>query len=308
MKDRKIKVTDARERKFYINCLHAKNIPVSEFKMSDKRDFSSVINDSLSRHFKDNFEPKEETVKWMREQWNLVRLASKELSWINKKEERLCYFIWCIIRQLSTQDAAKIYSMQVSLGRSADMNSPALLNDYNIYESLRLPTSLTSIDERYETIIDFFDLWILDVDRKRVVLKYIKEKWSQRYSSDDTFNWLDSGNEEQCKWAWKYLKAHEQIDVDFIDPCMPSELYNAVVSAIDYWEPIAPEIKELFLMKMKKSLGQKKHRDKQTDRKNYNFVLSIHAKEKLDQLASHHNKKKNEMLEFMINREFSKLE
>ena len=119
---------------------------------------------------------------------------------------------------------------------------------------------------------------------------------------------LDKKNQNQCEWAWNYLVSDYSLNTGYINPFLPLEAHSAVIACLDHWSPYSPAEKELFLIKMKKSWGQKKHRDKQVDRKSYNFVLNVNTKEKLDKLAIKHDKKKNEMIEFLINNEFNKLE
>ncbi|MCG9748246.1 hypothetical protein [Shewanella sp. Isolate8] len=213
-------------------------------------------------------------------------LNDDDLKWIDPKNERLCYFVWCVLRMSNPYEESTLPGQPTY-----------------IYEALNLNSKPTNTAERYQAIINFFDCWDVEIHRKSNLNNMLKDKWAEILSKSDKFTWL---NDDNCEWAMDYLRKANRLH-QFVSPINSTETCGAVIASVDSWNaPIDTNL--LFLMKLKKAWSQKKHRDSLNGRKHYNIAMSTEIKSQLDSLAKHHNKKINETIEWLISKEFKTIE
>jgi hypothetical protein len=161
----------------------------------------------------------------------------------------------------------------------------------------------TTFDEYRKDIIACFDnLSLSRIDKERLLLD-VKMYWNDFLSGGETFRWLDENNKELIKWAWKYFDS-KKIPIASISD--KTATYGGIIAAFYLWKAL-PDSKELFIVKMKKALNQKKQRDKRDGKKAYNIVMSEDIKQKLNDLAEYHDRKINQTLERLINEEYERV-
>ncbi len=95
--------------------------------------------------------------------------------------------------------------------------------------------------------------------------------------------------------------------LNYITPISAHEKYESIIAIFDFWFTHI-EAKKLFLVNINKAWNQKKHREEVKNKKNaLNTYINKDAKKCLDELTKIHNKKINEMIEFLIYKELENL-
>ncbi|MGR5340968.1 hypothetical protein ACPV50_13685 [Vibrio astriarenae] len=230
-------------------------------------------------------------------------IPQKELEWLDKEQERMCFWIWCCCRLLASNDSIMLWN-NPNLNLSFEQG----FNPFP-YSALGLSEYPRTAKERHQLIVEFLDKSSMNLDFKRSLLEFWKQHWGETFLTEKFF-WVDNKDDEQCAWFANYITNNGdfQIPAWFIpEPTTTQERYDACIAAFDIW-PTDTSTKKLFIIKMKKAWSQKKHRlaMKKKNKKSYNFTLSCSAKEMLDEMAEHAEISRNEFLERLIKMEHSR--
>lgn len=105
------------------------------------------------------------------------------------------------------------------------------------------------------------------------------------------------------EWAENYLKKYDDSFI-ILDAYRFASSLVKLKSFFDTWSRVTDEKKELLVIKMKKAWSQEKYREKVKDKKVINAYIPIDTKEKLDMMAKRDNKKMNEFLIYLIEKEY----
>lgn len=173
------------------------------------------------------------------------------------------------------------------------------------YESTEIPirVSFNWPDAgKYHRVINALDIWDAEVDVKKSTIQTAKLLWSKNLLQDKKLKWLDPQNETQIEWAWRYINDNQQLKMHAISATSNQERYLGVMETFDCWQnPL--ELKD-FRETMKRAWAQHKYRLNLNGRKQSTFVLSIEAKDQLQKMAKTQNVNLNQMLEYLINKEY----
>ena len=215
-----------------------------------------------------------ERVEDLSRQGESHQLPDEELEWVERNNFRLLRWIihYC------------------SCLYEADTYIPTLIN-----------TQATDL-ELYDYFVTSLDLWSENLQRKRLTLFHAKSAWSKLLQKDKDLSWLDGQNDHQIEWVWGYLNVNITIPYKY-NPTNSGEMFSYILSIFDCWEGPQAEM-QLLQGKMKRAWAQQKYRNNLKDRKQTTFVLSLDTKEQLQKMAKTQNVNLNQMLEYLINKEY----
>ncbi|HCH5614364.1 TPA: hypothetical protein NKZ26_003734 [Vibrio parahaemolyticus] len=231
-------------------------------------------------------------------------LSKGVLRWIDKRNTRLCFWLWCYIRYSKQQleDSNPIdESIPVSSG-----NTPIASNERNLYLSLGLNENPINHDERYDCIISFFDFWQGSQEIKKQFIALLQEKWTKEVEPV-AFPCSGRTKDSQTEWFINYIEGSELPLTWLPSAYVFEERYHTCTALVDYyWANRDPDAKKYFLTKLKKAWSQQKHRAQmdQKKQKGYNFVMGIDTGDKLAELARANGIPKNRFVEELIKNEF----
>lgn len=235
-------------------------------------------------------------------------LTDNEIVWINDNDDRLINWLWYTIKSYTSiynllHDITKknYYPMPESIRQKNNSNMEDILDKFNLNKSP------SSIIEKKDIIIKYFDLLFLPKTEKIKIFNIFKEKW-ETIKSFDTFNWLEDKNNNYSEWALNYLdtyKSNKPYSFPNINDFSIESDKLKFILLFDIWK-VPSDTKKLFLQSMKKALYQKKFRDKQVDKKQCSFNLSEDIIKKLSFLSNIKDKQKNKILEELILKEYKK--
>lgn len=218
-------------------------------------------------------------------------LPDIEFNWL-KNNDRACYYAWLSLREDQVEQP----------------------QDLNYYQRLRLPTVTSSSQERYDTILSFFDCLPKSVAIKKGLLEDLKRAWGA--GLDETpFKWLNKKDAEVIGWAYSYIETFIQ---DIIltrppegyllvlenKPADINERYQAIYAMFDILTPVD---KKILKDKINKTFSQRKFREKKKDETPLNTHMSKETKRKLDELREHYNKNIQQMIKQAIDQAYEKL-
>jgi len=179
------------------------------------------------------------------------------------------------------------------------------LHAYLIFHHVAPFMNAVNFEEYRKDIITFFDISLKTRLEKQNFLSQLKGYWEIYFRVGEKFKWLDKNDRRLVEWAWNYFKSNN-IPLGFTSFSKESEVYVGLIVMFELWEAHT-DTKKLFIFNMKKALSQKKQRDKLDGKKAYNIVMSEDIKQKLDALAKEQDRKINQTLERLINKEYEKL-
>lgn len=172
-----------------------------------------------------------------------------------------------------------------------------IINKYNTNKTNLSPTN------PYECFINIFDCIPSNKDEKIYLINHLKSIWSNIEINNNDLIWLNPLNPDQITWAWKYLEKNNKLGYFPIPPVLPIERHQYICSSIDLIGFFnGDDSKTLFLLKMKKTWSQKKHRDKNKIKKPYHLPLSKDSHNKLRHLGDIFDRSQSDVLEFIINK------
>lgn len=305
-----VKTSDIEKCRFYwdyIN-LSIKNSEVNSIEPNKPSDYCDIINKKINL-LAGGVATQKQLVRNMILECDTYLLPKEETDWIDKNNVRLCFWAWSYCR------LANVKQWKVIGSNGEKIPSPRReyfsADDGNLYTELDLNTFPATASQRYNLIIKFLGYSpktpIITAPIKSLMLQDLQKYWGITYQLE-SFKWLCHKDVNQCEWAWNYLINSKEYAIPtwFIPtPTNHTQMHDATIVAFDVWKT-AVDTKKLFMLKMKKAWSQKKHRDSMVGKKAYSIVMSDSVKDKLDNLATIHGKKKNEVVEWLINQEFIK--
>ncbi len=244
-------------------------------------------------------------------------IPDNKLSWINKENKRLCYFIWSFLRVANKEKIKQLIEYNPSVFSDNKSNllmhfstvfGGAFLKEELIYETLNLHNKPCDINEIHKLIIDYIDDVELTVDEKEKLINNIYYIWSD-IEKNEKHSWIDKNNFEQLQWIIDYLYK-STISIDFIPVhANKCQMYHAIISAIDLWDEHDTSIiykieKKPFINKMKKSWKQKQYRD---NLKNEHFSLSSTTLKKLEFISKNISKSHTKTIELIIDEKYKEI-
>lgn len=155
----------------------------------------------------------------------------------------------------------------------------------------------------YKKVILFFDYWSAKKELKISLLDFIKNNYSFYLEEKSPFKWLNKNDQDMCDWAWAYFKNHIELNFRYDQPSNSIEKFSYLHAYYYYW-PASKSEKELFRIKISKANSQLKFRGSVENKKSLNTYINEETKMKLDYLCNKKNKKINELIELLINKEY----
>nr|WP_314266775.1 hypothetical protein [uncultured Moellerella sp.] len=209
----------------------------------------------------------------------------KELAWF--KKDRLRWLVANLILSIY-----RIYRY--------DENINSLINNLNISPVDFFYHSGESI--KYDELILFIDIMVILCGKDKIEKELLNKKeriadLEKKYPIP--FNFIRDSNELD----WLALRLVKESIFNNIDINYLCEIINkeTIASNFDFWalNKTEPEVK-LFLLETRKSLSQKRFRNKVKDKEVLNTYISKQAKRRLKYLAKKHQININEVLEIFI--------
>ncbi len=280
----KISGKDHRLVESVLRVLHSRGISVPVTVLTGQEG-AEIINDYISK-IRGSARDKNSSLESILAEAERELIPLKKLDGI-KKDERACYLVF----------------IQIVMGENEIIaNTP-----YPVRQSLVECPINTS--ERFEQIVKFLDRCGQSFSWKEELIDSLRQKWGGIFRARKPFTWLERENEEQCRWAWEYLKklswGFSRPSTDYLKPITSSEMYLAIYGAFDSWNA-GPDSKRLFLSDFNRAWQQKKHRDSRKGKKVCNLVLREEVKQKLDSMAAARGMKINQFVETLIENEHAK--
>lgn len=223
----------------------------------------------------------------------MVAISDKDFEWL-EKSERASMYMWIIIRN--------------GFPAQEQNNKPK-------YELLYLSDNPLSHQSRVDTIRNFYDRIEMSPDSKIKSMESSKAIWARICNEPEYFKKFDAKDEGQCQWAWQYLseKLRERAGrfgwnytdtlAGRLSPTSTHEKYLSIYGILDTWSDSA-EFKELLLLKMNKTMAQKRYRSNMTEKKVITTTLRADTRNKLDAIATKRGIRVSEVLEWLICNEY----
>jgi hypothetical protein len=229
----------------------------------------------------------------MRTAFKATQLASNYFRWIDKKDERLCNWVWCYLK-------SKTKKTEAGLEQETSKESSFFLLAEKTFS-----TDRDNAADRHIDILDAFYNGEADTQQQQDLLEELKAKWQEIRFNETIVNWLEENNPSQWTWAWSYLQNITQrpLEQAWI-PANAIEKKAVVIATIDLSDNV--DRKALIIDKMKKAWSQKKFREKSSGKKPYSISMTLNTKQKLNALAEEKNMKINEMVEYLVRNEYKK--
>ncbi|PYC25626.1 hypothetical protein DMO17_08000 [Aquipseudomonas alcaligenes] len=147
------------------------------------------------------------------------------------------------------------------------------------------------------------DIWGKEKNHKSWLISEIRSEWEQHSSTDYIFKWFDSPDTKQrLEIAWEIAKS--KYPVLTLQQNTPQDKDEFII-LLDYYLTHTSD-KILLMNSIKKRWSQNKYRTKLTGKKQYNFILSDKAIQRLDKLAEKYDLRRTEVLEILLKMEEEK--
>ncbi|GGN28906.1 MULTISPECIES: hypothetical protein [Marinomonas] len=250
------------------------------------------LNEELDNLVKRNRAPKNFATQ-MRSAFKATQLPSSYFRWIDKKDERLCNWIWCYLKSHTKK-------------REANQEQGVIQeNTFLLLSEKAFSTERDNVSDRLVDVLNAFYDGEADAQQQQDLLDELKTKWQSIRFNETIVQWLEDNNPAQWAWAWSYLQNITQrpLEQAWI-PTSNTEKKAAVIATIDLSDNV--DRKALVIDKMKKAWSQKKFREKSSGKKPYSISMTLNTKQKLNALAEEKNMKINEMIEYLVRNEYKR--
>jgi hypothetical protein len=219
-------------------------------------------------------------------------ITEDKLSWINKNDQRACYFVY----QKLTQTMLDVY--RLSLPRQARSKTA---------EHIWIEKCATSLVGKINAINLSIDTMNLSKETKENYIEKLKKQYSATVATDD-FEWAIP-NEALHKWLYLYMKDKlPGKNINFItDSLIENHLYSAI-ELYDDWQPMDELEKRLFLKKLKKAYRQKSYRQNEKGKeKSYTYSIPLNIEDKMAEISYELGVSHNKIVTDLINEKHDSL-
>lgn len=168
------------------------------------------------------------------------------------------------------------------------------------------PSNLPSKD----WLIASIDLWSVELVRKELFLKHLKDLWFAHKKEEKPLQWFQKDgqkeDEQKCALAGKWL--NNNIDGLFILSMPPTveRSLEAYDDLLIFFDRCTKYQKTVYLDRIKKAWSQQKYRQKLIGKAQYNFILSDKAIQRLDKFADDHELSRARILDMLLKMESEK--
>lgn len=266
---------------YYMNYLYSKNIKIKVSSI-EPLDVLAAINNYIATDIPEG--NRTEFVSDLNIAAKNNFIESDSFEWLNNKIAS-CY-VWTSLINIKTNEIDQ------------KTNNAKLL-----YDELFPPYVPMTETTHYKKVVLFFDHWNTKKESKINLLDLIRNNYSFCLEENSPFKWLNKNNQDMCDWAWKYFTNHISLNFRHDRPSNSNERFVYLQAYYYYWLASKAE-KELFRIKISKANSQLKFRDSIENKKSLNTYINEDTKKKLDYLCNKENKKINELIEFLINKEY----
>ena len=176
-------------------------------------------------------------------------------------------------------------------------NHHIVTNQYLVQDNITLSDKNTT----FITAVDLSDLSDLSIDSSDLPSVDLSEPEVTKLEAM-VLKWLNPRNRAQHLWAIDYLNAKGEI--------LSKGLLSSPEDSLTEWSQCLRDTpaNELLIRNMTAAWRQKRHRDRQVDKKSYSFTLDTAVKVQLDRLAERQKKTISGMLEDLITQAVLKAE
>lgn len=154
------------------------------------------------------------------------------------------------------------------------------------------------LDRKEELILDL-DLWDSDRQTKRAFVEKLREEWGASTQQHRLLRWFDDAEYEKCDLLWAWLYKNRPAMVEGRKPFA----YRAQVQSFFNDTGLRPDEINYVINTIKTRWSQRKYRETNKDKKQFNFVLSKSADRVLDKLAKARGLSRSQVLELLIHEE-----
>lgn len=228
----------------------------------------------------------DEFVKEILSRLNDDLIPEEQLQWIDKENQRV--LIWIL------NNLHRPIPEELLISDQLDNSRPRRLSLADIFA-----------ENRHEEIIIEIDTWKIPLEEKMNYLLEKKNEWTHRKTPDKQIKWISAEDDVQLFWALEYLEKNRKV-LRVPKPANTKEYHAAVLASLDDLSYGHPSDKKLFMEQMKRTWSQKKFRDSGKAKKPYYLPLTIKTREKLEWLAENSGQKPADILEKLIQENYSK--
>ncbi|CAG4906965.1 ribbon-helix-helix protein, CopG family [Paraburkholderia saeva] len=154
------------------------------------------------------------------------------------------------------------------------------------------------LDSKDELILDL-DLWESDRQTKRTFVETLRAEWGANTQQHRLLRWFDDAEYEKCDLLWAWLHKNRPTMVEGRTPFT----YRAQVQSFFKDTGLRPDEINHIVNTVKTRWSQRKYRETNQDKKQFNFVLSKSADRVLDKLAKARGLSRSQVLELLIHDE-----
>lgn len=278
----------------FLLCSYGFLIPVDIMKESEKNFKNEIHNFIIKRLHRSDFIRCMKGFKKFRDEYKDCGFTIPAGELKDKfKDFRFSNFCWVLI--LNNIDT-RINKNQHELNlRDADYTSVSR----DIFERAAYTN-----ESRRATVIQTLQCLDYSSEQKIKIIFNSHKIWSEQ--KHDEYSFISKQSQEDKRWIYeniyKNLSGHRKIR---IEPSNPDECHWFSLMILDL--EAYTEKKELVMLKLKKSLSQKKYRDKNKDLKSYSISMNKDTKKKLDSITQKKGIKIHQLVELLIKDEYRKL-
>ncbi|RJT19514.1 hypothetical protein [Buttiauxella izardii] len=284
----------------YLRFIKIQNTNV-DISLLDNPGFNSFFNytSDIIKTFRMSEKERIDFVVRMRSYANDLIIEDSYFEWV--KNDYAIYFLWMYFFLNPLGSTTNAVFCPAEYGK--------LYIDNKAYQHLNY-NSPSNNTERLNAVISHIDSLHLSKNQKCSAIYMAKEAWGKQNSLISKMKFLDIKNQEQSIWLWEYItnfinNKPQVIYFESVKPFDSRDKHFLAVGILLAHSFNKPAVAELAIMSATKAWNQKKYRDSVKNKKALNTYISTTAKDKLDKLASANNVKINEMLEKLINDEYS---
>ncbi|MGK0269458.1 MAG: hypothetical protein ACI88H_000089 [Cocleimonas sp.] len=224
---------------------------------------------------------------------NLIN--EEKLNWINKKNPRVCYFVYQKLKQTKA-DSLNLYLM-----------SQKSFLDERSANKIWISTGASTLVEKINEINKTINCINVNIEAKERYINDLKGIYTSTLKTNN-FEWVIL-NETLHEWFYSYMdKNLPDKNRNFIPDSFIDNPFYSAIEMYDDWQPSHNSEKELFKIKLRKAYQQQSYRQNKAGKeKTYTYSMPLNIEDKMTEISRKLGVTRNKILTDLINEKHSSL-
>jgi hypothetical protein len=242
-------------------------------------------------------------------EYRKIKSILSYLAWIDSRNNRQCIFVQSMLNFIALEKKPFEFPISIKNGTNiVDTTMSIQQIKTKIIDNLFIGETLLSNPPKkaIDLIFDFFIISQATLESKIEVINKIKEMYASASSENKIEEWIKKEKRYGCIDWLEQQPAMINADFEWLTSQKTPRDIAYFIIYLDLLFALKPDTAHLYTGRIKKAWSQKKTRDKNKAKSQYNFIMSPDIKGLLNEICEAAHISRNDLVEAAIRNEYKR--